>query len=177
MPSWTELRDNEPEWDRILPNLHRIIKETIGTDKPVGITEFNSDASNAMGSETSTDSFYNALWLADILGRTIRTQPDILAYWLLKNNSAGHGLMTSFDLHPTYYVYQLYKQFGNHLLAANSPEKYVSVFAAKREDGTVTAIFVNNNEQEISKPLRIENGDGLKIVEAYLLDAITMQRR
>ena len=171
VPTWAQLRDNEPEWDRIIPNLHRIIKETIGSDKPVGITEFNSDASNSMGSETSTDSFYNALWLADILGRTIRTQPDLVAYWLLNTNNAGHGLMTSFSVHPTYYVYQLYKQFGNHLLKASSPEKYVSLFAAKRDDNTVTVIFVNNNDHAISKPFSIENSDNLKLVETYLLDA------
>jgi len=171
VPTWEQLRENEAEWDRIIPNLRRIVKETIGTDKPVGMTEFNSNASNAMGSETSTDSFYNGLWLADILGRMIRTQPDIAAYWLLKNNFAGHGLMTSFDLHPTYYVYQLYKRFGDHLLAAKSPEIDVSLFAAKREDGTITAIFVNNSNQEISKPFKLENGDGLKIAEVYLLDA------
>jgi Glycosyl hydrolases family 39 len=170
VPTWMQLSTNTPEWDRIVPNLRRIVKETIGTDKPVGITEFNSDASNAMGSETSTDSFYNALWLADVLGRMIRTQPDIIAYWLLKNNYAGHGLMTSFDLHPTYYIYQLYKQFGNHLLMANSPEQDVSLFAARRDDGTITAIFVNRSDQAISQPFKIENGDELKLMETYLFD-------
>jgi len=171
VPSWTELRDNTPEWDRIIPNLRRIVKETTGTDKPVGITEFNSDASNAMGSETSTDSFYNALWLADILGRIIRTQPDIAAYWLLNTNYAGHGLTTSFGRHPSYYVYQLYKQFGNHLLVANSPEEYVSLFAAKRDDGAITAIFVNRGDQAISKPFRVEKNDKLELTDAYILDA------
>jgi len=170
-PTWEQLRDNAPEWDRIIPNLHRIIKETTGKDKPVGITEFNSDASNSAGSETSPDSFYNALWLADVLGRVIRTQPDIVAYWLLKNSNAGHGLMTSYDLRPTYYVYQLYKQFGNHLIAANSPEEYVSLFAAKRDDDTLTAIFVNRSDQVISKPFKIEEGDNLKLTEAYVFDA------
>ncbi len=79
--------------------------------------------------------------------------------------------MTSFDLHPTYYVYQLYKQFGNHLIAANSPEEDVSLFAAKRDDGTLTAIFVNRSDQTISKPFKIEQGDTLKLTEAYVLDA------
>ncbi len=171
VPSWEQLRDNTPEWDRILPNLHRIIRETIGSDKPVAITEFNSDASSSMGSKTSPDSFLNAIWLADVMGRTIRTQPDILAYWLLKNNSAGHGLMDSFNVRPTYYTYQIYKQFGNHLLAATSPEQYVSLFAAKRDDGTITAIFVNRGDQEVSKPFEIQGGDNLKLTEVYLFDA------
>ena len=170
VPSWEQLRANEPEWDRIIPNLRRIIRETTGGDMPVGMTEFNSDASNAAGGESSTDSFYNALWLADILGRMTRTQPDIVAYFLLKTSYSGHGLMTSFDLNPTYYVYQIYKQFGNNLLRANSPESDVSLFAAKREDGTITAIFVNNSDQAVNKPLKVENGDSLNLTGAYLFD-------
>jgi len=171
VPTWQQLRDNTPEWDRIIPNLRRIIRETTGEDKPVGITEFNSDASDAAGSETSTDSFYNALWLADVLGRVLRTQPDVVAYWLLKNSYAGHGMMSSFDLRPTYHVYQIYRQFGNHLLIASSPEEYVSLFAAKRDDGTITAIFVNRGDKAIDKPFKIENGNIFQLTEAYLLDA------
>jgi hypothetical protein len=171
VPGWTDLNNNLPEWDRIIPNLRRIIKETGVGDKPVGMTEFNSDASSAAGSETSTDSFLNALWLADALGRMIRTQPDIIAYWMLKNNSVGHGLMDSFNVRPTYYTYQIYKRFGNHLLAANSPEEDVSLFAAKRDDGMLTVIFVNRSDQEISKPFKIQEGDDLKLTEVYLFDA------
>lgn len=170
VPSWEELNANLPEWDRILPNLRRIMKETGVGDKPVGLTEFNSDASSAMGSKTSTDSFLNAIWLADVLGRVIRTQPDIVAYWQLKNNSAGHGLMDSFNVRPTYYTYQIYKRFGSQLLAANSPEKDVSLFAARRDDGALTAIFVNHGEQTVSKPFEIQGGDHLNLAEAYLFD-------
>ncbi len=171
VPTIKELMDNTPEWERIFPNLRRIIKENTGKDLPVGMMEFNSNYTNAAGSETSPDGFYNAIWLADVLGRMIRHQPDILAYWLLKNSNAGHGLMTSFDLNPTYYVYQLYKQFGNQLVIANSPEEYVSLFAAERGDGTVTAIFVNRGGQAINRPFSIEKGEGLKLTEMYILDA------
>jgi len=171
MPTWDQLRDNTSEWDRIIPNLHRIIQETTGSDKPVGITEFNSSASNAAGSETSPDSFDNALWLADVFGRSIRQQPEILAYWMLKTNTAGHGLMDSFNLRPSYHVYQIYSHFGNHLLAANSDTQYVSVYAAKKDDGSVTVVLINLNSSEIKKPLQLNEGDQLKLSEAYLFDA------
>jgi hypothetical protein len=170
-PTWEQLRDNTAQWDRIIPNLRRIIKETTGKDYPVGVMEFNSHTSNAAGSKTSPDSFYNALWLSDVLGRMIRHQPDMLAYWLLKNSNAGHGLMDSFNVRPTYYVYQLYKQFGDRLLDANSDIPYVSVFASKRDDGSVAVILVNLNDVEVKKPLQINGGDQLKINEAYLLDS------
>jgi hypothetical protein len=171
IPSWEELRENTSEWDRIIPNLHRMILEATGADKSVAVTEFNSDASNAIGAKTSPDSFYNALWLADVLGRMIRQRPEIIAYWMLTNNNAGHGLMDSFNVRPTYYVYQIYKQFGDHLLETNSDTHYVSVFAAKRSDGALTLIFVNLNANEVQKPLMLANGDSYKLTEAYLFDA------
>jgi O-glycosyl hydrolase len=111
-----------------------------------------------------------ALWLADVMGRMIRHRPEMLAYWLLKNNNAGHGLMSSYDLRPSYSVFQIYKQFGNHLLAANSDEAMVSVFAARKDDGSVTVIFVNRGEAAVKKPFMLENGDALKLAEVYLFD-------
>ncbi len=165
-----DLRDNTPEWDRILPNLHQLIIDTIGTDKPVGITEFNSDYTNIVGSDTSPDSFYQSIWLADILGRLIRQRPEILTYWMLKSNTAGHGLMTSYDIRPSYYVYQIYQKFGDQLLSASSPEKYVSLFAAKRSDGTLTLIFVNRGESSVTKPLNLSEGDNFKLIENRILD-------
>jgi hypothetical protein len=171
LPTWEQLRDNTSQWDRIIPNLRRIIQETTGKEYPVGVMEFNSHTSNVAGGETSPDSFYNALWLADILGRMIREQPDMLAYWLLKSSTSGHGLMDSFNMRPTYYVYQLYKNFGGHLLDASTDIPYVSVFASRRADGSLALMLVNLNSTEIQKPLQLKDGDALKIKEAFLFDA------
>jgi hypothetical protein len=170
-PTWEQLRNNTAEWDNLFPNLRRIVKETTGKDLPVGVTEYNSNYSNAVGAETSPDSFYNALWLADVYGRMVRQRPEILAYWQLKNNSGGLGLLTSFDVRPSYYSFMLWKKFGSHLLAANSDTPYVSVYAAKRDDGAVTVMLVNLNNTEVRKPLQLEQGEKLKLVEAYLFDA------
>ncbi len=162
---------NTPEWDNIIPDVRSVVKEVTGKELPVGVTEFNSVSSNLHGSDLSPDGFYNAIWLSDVLGRMIRHRPEMLAYWLLKSGGdEGHGLMDSYNLRPTYYVFQLYKQFGNHLVAANSPDDSVSVFAAKRDDGSVTAILVNRAETAVKKPLKLGNGDALKLSEAYLLD-------
>jgi hypothetical protein len=170
-PSPEELLANTPEWDNIIPNLRRIVREVTGKDLPVGVTEFNSSYSNIAGAQTSPDSFVGALWLADVMGRMIRHRPEMLAYWLLKNNSAGPGLMSTYDLRPSYYVFQIYKQFGNHLLAASSDEPMLSVFAARRDDGSVTVIFVNRGEAQLERPLQLAQGDALRLAEAYLFDA------
>jgi len=170
-PTWEEMRANTREWDDIFPNLRRIIKETTGKDMPVGMLEYNSNYTNAAGASTSPDSFYGALWLADVYGRMVRQKPDLLAIWLLKDNNGGLGMMTSFDVHPSYYVFKIWKQFGNHLLAANSDTDYVSIYASKRDDGAVTVILINLNDTDIYKPLQLNKGDNLKLTEAYLFDA------
>jgi len=177
-PPLGELMANSPEWDTIIPNLRRIIKETTGKDLPVGVMEYNSNYTNVAGAETSPDSFYGAIWLADVMGRMIRQKTEFMAYWELSSGggNAGHGLMTSFDIRPSYYVFQLYKRFGNHLLAASSDQSMVSVFAAKKDDGSVTVIFVNRGEEAVKQPLQLKNGDKLSLTEAYLFDKDNMAK-
>jgi hypothetical protein len=172
-PSVGNLLANTPEWDTLIPNLRRIIKETTAKDLPVGVMEYNSNYTGVAGAETSPDSFFGALWLADVMGRMIRTRADFMAYWEFSSggDGAGFGLMTSYGLRPSYYVFQLYKQFGNHLLRASSDQAMVSVFAAKKDDGTVTLIFVNRGEAAVTQPLQLEKGDELSLTEAYLFDS------
>jgi mRNA degradation ribonuclease J1/J2 len=44
---------------------------------PVGMMEYNSNYTNAAGGSTTPDSFYNALWLADIYGRMVSERPGL----------------------------------------------------------------------------------------------------
>jgi hypothetical protein len=171
-PSKAELLANTPEWDDIIPNLRRVIRETTGKDLPVGIMEWNSNWSNVSGAETSPDSFLGALWTADVMGRMIRQQPELLAYWTLKtgNADAGHALMSSYAIRPSYYVFQIYKRFGGTLLAANADDPMISLFAAKRGDGAVTAIFVNRSDEAVKTVLILDKGEALSLTEAYLFD-------
>ena len=171
-PSKAVLRDNTPEWDRIIPNLHKFIRETTGADKPVGLTEFNSHTSNAAGGKTSPDSFYNSIWLADVLSRLIKQRPEIITYWMLKSRTAGHGLMNSYNLRPSYYVYQMYRRLGSELLFSSSPAQYVSLLATKYAEGSLALLLVNRGEPLVSLPLQITGGDRLKLMEAYLFDAV-----
>lgn len=169
MPTREELFANTPEWDDIILNVQRIVKETTGKELPVGVLEYNSNYTNGAGAETSPDSFNGAIWLADVLGRMIRHRPEMLAYWTFKTGS-GHGLMDSFNLRPSYFVFQIFKRFGNHLVAANSDQEMVSLFAAKTDDGRVTLIFVNRGETPVKQVLSLEKGDALKLDQVYLFD-------
>jgi len=177
-PSVRDLMANTPEWDTIIPNLRRIIKDTTGKDLPVGVMEYNSNYTGISGADTSPDSFYGAIWLADVMGRMIRQKTEFMSYWELTSGSgnSGFGLMTSFEVRPSYYVFQLYKRFGNHLLAASSDQSMVSVFAAKKDDGSVTVLFVNRGETAVKQPLQLNQGDKLSLTESYLFDQNDMAK-
>lgn len=167
-----DLRANVEEWDNILPSVRQVIAETVGRDIPVAITEANSHWSAALGSEASPDSHYNAIWWADVLGRLIQHDPFIVGYFDLQSSGkrGGWGLMAVYEVRPTYYVYQIYKQFGQIRLFAESDSEGVSIYAAKREDGALTLIVVNlTNEAQII-PLQVENFES-NGAEVWLFDA------
>ncbi len=140
-----QLKDSAREWDTIIPDLRKVIKETTARDLPVAVTEVNSHWSNAVGGEASLDSYYNAIWWADVLGRLIRQQVDIVAFFALITYSdiGGFGLLSRYDVRPTYYIYKLYQQLGTELLATESTDADVTITAARRSDGTLTLLVVN----------------------------------
>jgi hypothetical protein len=46
----------------------------------------------------------------------------------------------------------------------------VSVFAAKKDDGSLTVILVNRGDQAVKRPLQLANGDSYKLDLAVLFD-------
>jgi beta-glucosidase len=140
-----ELKDNAREWDVIIPALRKVVKETTGHDLPVAVTEINSHWNVVSEGEATPDSFYNAVWWADVLGRLIRQQVPIVAYFNLYTNSGlgTYGLLSRYDARPTYYVYQLYHQFGDQLLETESTDAEITISAARRRDSALTLMIVN----------------------------------
>jgi hypothetical protein len=172
-PTIDELRANSREWDTIIPNLRAVIRETAGRDLPVVVTEINSNWTHAVGGEATPDSFYNAIWWGDVLGRLIRQKVDIVAYFLLQCQASqgGYGLLARFEVRPTYYVYQMYQHFGDELLYASSDDPDVSIYAARRQDGTLTLMLINLGPEDKRKPLRLENVTPTGPAEVWLFDA------
>jgi hypothetical protein len=65
----------------------------------------------------------------------------------------------------------MYRRFGNQLVFSFSPAQYVSLLAAKRQDGGLTLMLINRGEPPVSMPLQIRGGESLQLTQAYLFDA------
>ena len=86
-----DLRQDLPEWTRTVQYLRKLIQEKTGREIPIGVTETNSHYTPAVQGEGTPDSFYNAIWWADILGRMIAEQVLIVNHFLLTSTTAGQG--------------------------------------------------------------------------------------
>lgn len=157
-PTRDELFADPPRWDILATHLRQIVRQEIGQDKPIAITEFNSSWSGTMGGETGMDTLNNALWLGDVLGRLIRQRVDILAQFTLQSNSnvGGYGLFERDAARPSYYTYQMYKGLGDELVFAASDAPRLSIYAARRAEA-LTLMLVNLNDQAVTRPLVLDH--------------------
>jgi alpha-L-arabinofuranosidase len=167
-----DLRANTPETDTMIDILRQDIRDTLGHDLPVAITEMNSHYTTTTGGEASPDSFYNAIWWADVLGRFIRQKVEMVSYFNLYTTAgSGFGLLGRYEPRPTYYVYLIYQRFGSELLAADSSDPDLSIYAARREDGTLTLILINRAPDGKSKTLSLNGFTPDDQAEVWRFDA------
>ena len=174
-----DMRQDLPEWTRTVQYLRQLIQEKTGRDLPIGVTETNSHYTHAIGGEATPDSFYNAIWWADILGRMIAEDVLIVNYFMLTASSAsqaGFGLIGRGEVTPTYYVYQMYQHFGDQQVYASSGVEGLNVYAAihsdaaKDLDGNITIMIVNPEDNAQQATLNLE-GIKLDQAETWLFDA------
>lgn len=140
-----DLRQHTQEWDKTIVYLRGLIAEHTGRDLPIAITEVNTHYNKAVGGEATPDSHYNAIWLAETFGRLMQQHVFMVNHWMLtsKGGQGGWGIIGQSEVRPSYYVFQLYHQFGSQLVQAESGITDVSAYAAKRDDGALTLMVVN----------------------------------
>lgn len=158
-----DLRQNTRQWVQEVEHLRSVMREILGHELPIAITELNSDPSPAMLQEASPDSFYNAIWYADVLGQLMNANVLMVNQWVLSQRSTGLGLFQGSTVRPTFYVFPLYKNFGSEQLFATSGVEDVDIFAARRDDGALTVMVINLSDAEQQIPLQVT---GMELVEA-----------
>ena len=172
--SLSQLQANSREWDTIIPNLRNLIRETTGQDLPIAITEVNSHWSKATGGEATPDSFYNAIWWGDVLGRMIEQGVDMVAHFVLqtKDSAGGWGLLARYDVRPSYYTYQMYQHFGNTRIYTSSDDPLVTIYGARRADNNITLMIINLGDTPTTTSLQWANGTPpTETATLYLFDS------
>jgi alpha-L-arabinofuranosidase len=166
-----DLRGNSAEWDTIIPFLRERVQTITGEAKPLAVTEINSHWSNILGGEASSDSFYNAIWFADVLGRMIKQNVEIVTYFEFYSGSdRAFGFIDRYSVRPTYYTYQLYQKFGKTLVESSSEDPLVTVYASLHEDDSLRVMVINLGDDEVTKSLQIEGFTPGDEVEVWRLD-------
>lgn len=170
-PSIDELRQDAQQWDRIIIHARELIHQYTGRDLPIAVTEFNSAYDKSVGGETTPDSHYNAIWMADVLGRVIKNGVFMANEWALtaKGVYGGLGLIGQTDVYPSYCAYQLYRKFGTELVYSSSDGPDLSVYAARREDGVLTMMVINLALEEKTKAFQIAEQTQVQ-AEMWLFD-------
>ena len=161
-PSIAGLRPIAAEFDATIPELRAMIRETTGRDIPIGLTEVNSDSNKSIAGEATPDSPFAAVWLADVIGRFIRHGEPVVAQYAfqMRDSRGGWGLLERTRVRPQYYVYQLYRHFGDQLVYAATDDPNVMVVAATRDDGALTLMAVNLGDEAVERPLRLAGHPG-----------------
>ncbi len=165
-----ELLRSSEEWDKIIPNLRALILATTGKDLPIAVTEVNSNWSNRSLKETTPDTLVNAIWWADAMGRMIEQKVSIVNQFALDGNG-GWALLSTKTPRPSYYVYLLYRNFGDQLIFSSSGIAGVSIFSSLRSDGNLALILVNRNTEAVQVPLELRHFAAAPTSQILLLDA------
>jgi hypothetical protein len=165
------LRPVAAEFDQTIPELRAMIRETTGRDIPVGMLEINTDSSRGTGGEASSDSPFAAVWLADVLGRMIRQGVPVVAQYAFqtRDGRGGWGLLNRSNVRPQFYVYQLYRRFGQEQVYAATGLLDVTATAALRDDGALTVMVVNLGDEAAGATLRLAGHPG-GMAQVYRID-------
>jgi hypothetical protein len=123
-------------------------------DIPVALTEFNL----VNASPPQSIQLINGLFTAEVLGEAAKTGYVATNYWDLKNGLDGKlkgdmALLASGDSsvpdatpRPSYYSFALCSRaFGDHLVASESSDPQVKVYASKFAGGEVGLVIVNED--------------------------------
>lgn len=167
-----DLRLNAREWDDLVIALRGRIHALTGRDIPIALTEVSTHYNPAVGGIATPDSHFSAVWLADVFGQMVAQDVLIFNHWMLASSGGGQGgwgMVGRGVLRPSYYVYALYAQFGSQRIYAASGIENVSIYAAKREDGALTLMIVNLNDESARAPLQVA-GQSPASAQLLLLD-------
>lgn len=155
-----QLRADPPRWQESVAKSRALMREYLGREVPLAITEANSDWSGRVDATTGTNSYANALWWSDVLARLISDDCAIVAHFCLGAIQAqGIGMFGPVSYNsgplPIYQSYALMNKLGKTRIHASSAHPDLHLLATRDSDGTIAVHAVNQSQADITMPLTI----------------------
>ena len=134
-------------WPPILTEL----RDSLGTDVPIAITEYNLVSFEAGDTERSMTTVANALYIADSIGQLAEHDVEIASQWNLANGTTesgtDYGLVSAEtgERFPQFEALAAWGRAGDVLLPIEGAEHLdeSSIYATRRADGSVVVTMLH----------------------------------
>jgi len=138
------LMSSPNEWDYLLPTLRQLIRQTMGRDLPVAITEINTNPNSQVPTRGQA-----ALWWADTLGSLMNQQADFVAFFSAEGVEPPYPLFTadaSYSQTAMYRAMEVFSHLQHYLIPLQIQHDPVSVFATQDEaHQAISLLFINKS--------------------------------
>jgi hypothetical protein len=137
------LLSSSEEWNYSLPPLRHLIRQDLGRDAPIAVTEINSNPTTNMPTPG-----LSALWWADTLGTFLDQEVAYVAFFSAEGVDTPYPLFTSKGLQQTAMlrVMQVFSHLQNNLIPVAIQREPVSLYATQNDtQQAVSLLFVNKS--------------------------------
>ncbi len=139
------LMSSTSEWNYLLPPLRTLVKQTLGRDLPIGVTEINTNPSQYAPPSRGQA----ALWWADTLGTLLNQQVDYVGFFSVAADvPRPYPLFTANGTQLTAMgsVTQLFSHLQKNLVPLSLQRDPISVYATEDDARqTLSLLFVNKS--------------------------------
>jgi Glycoside hydrolase family 44 len=139
------LLSNATEWNTIVPSLRQLVRQTLGEDLPVAVTEINSNAGNGTPPQNLA-----ALWWAETLGQLMNNQVEYVAFFSTEGVDSPYPLFTQNGLTETAMLrmMQLFAQLQHNVVPLQDTQGPVSIYATQDGEHNTTSLLLINKTNE-----------------------------
>ncbi len=137
---------NDPaQWDTLVPGLRQLIRQAFGGDRPIAITEVNTNAGKVPLPQNLA-----ALWWAETLGKLMSNQVEYVAFFSTEGVDSPNPLFLQKDLAETAMlrVMQLFAHLQSHLVPVQDAQGPVSIYATQDGSQTTASLFFINQTSQ-----------------------------
>lgn len=138
------------------------VRGSLGDTTPIAVTEYNLVAFEGGDAARTMTQTMNALFVAHTIGQLAEHGVSIANQWNLANGTTASGTdygmirLEDGSTTPQYEAVRLWSGAGSELLEVLSSDEKVHAYPTRHDDGSVTVLVVNLNEEALSATIRFD---------------------